>query len=249
LDKRCHGRGAQSQRQFGAAYLARARAAAAPHPPLHASKDPQFAAKLRDIVGLYIDPPAQAVVLSLDEKSQLQALDRTQPGLPLKKGRCGTMTPDDIQDGTSPLLAALDVLEDTVIGRCMQRHRHQEFIRFLNAIEAQEPSAEVVHVILYNYAAHKHPKVAKWRGRHPRFVFHFTPAAASWLNAGEGFFAKLARLRLKRGVFQSLVALQETINRLAAGTKADPRPFRSNKEPYAIIAVAKRGHKALGSIH
>jgi transposase len=213
------------------------------------SNDPQFAAKLRDVVGLYIDPPAHAVVLSVDEKSQIQALDRTQPGLPLKKGRCGTMTHDYVRNGTTTLFAALDVLEGTVIGRCMQRHRHQEFIRFLNAIEAEVPAGKVVHVILDNYAAHKHPKVMQWLGRHPRFVFHFIPTSASWLNAVEGFFAKLARRRLKRGVFHSLVALQEAINRFVAETNADPRPFRWTKNPDAIIAAAKRGHQALDSIH
>src|SRR5919199_2075231 len=190
------------------------------------SNDPQFAAKLRDVVGLYVDPPAHAVVLSVDEKSQIQALDRTQPGLPLKKGRCGTMTHDYIRNGTTTLFAALDVLEGTVIGRCMQRHRHQEFIRFLNAIEAEVPAGKVVHVILDNYAAHKHPKAVRWLGRHPRFVFHFAPTSASWLNAIEGFFAKLTKRRLKRGVFHSLVDLQAAINRFIDEANADPRPFR-----------------------
>jgi hypothetical protein len=146
-------------------------------------------------------------VLSVDEKSQIQALDRTQPGLPLKKGRYGTMTHDYVRNGTTTLFAALDVLKGTVIVRCMQRHRHQEFIRFLNAIEAEVPAGKVVHVILDNYAAHKHPKVMRWLGRHPRFTFHFTPTSAPWLNAVEGFFAKLTRQRLRRGVFHSLVAL------------------------------------------
>jgi transposase len=212
------------------------------------SNDPQFAAKLRDIVGLYIDPPARAVVLSVDEKSQVQALDRTQPGLPLKKGRCGTMTHDYVRNGTTTLSAALDVLEGTVIGRCMQRHRHQEFIRFLNIIEAKVPVGKVVHVILDNYAAHKHPKVMRWLGRHPRFVFHFTPTSASWLNAVEGFFAKLAKRRLKRGVFHSLVALQEAINRFIAEANAGPRPFCWTKDPDQIIAAARRGHQALDSL-
>ena len=213
------------------------------------SNDPHFAAKLRDIVGLYIDPPAHAVVLSVDEKSQIQALDRTQPGLPLKKGRCGTMTHDYIRNGTTTLFAALDVLEGTVIGRCTQRHRHQEFIRFLNAIEAKVPVGKVVHVILDNYTAHKHPKVMRWLERHPRFVFHFTPTSASWLNAVEGFFAKLAKRRLKRGVFHSLVALQEAINRFIAEANADPRPFCWTKDPDQIIAAARRGHQALDSLH
>jgi transposase len=155
------------------------------------SNDRQFAAKLRDVVGLYVDPPAHAIVLSLDEKSQIQALDRTQPGLPLKPGRCGTMTHDYKRHGTTTLFAALDVLDGTVIGRCMQRHRHQEFIRFLNTLEAEVPVGKMVHVILDNYATHKHAKVRAWLGRHPRFVFHYTPTSASWLNAVEGLFAVL----------------------------------------------------------
>jgi hypothetical protein len=155
------------------------------------SNDPKFAAKVRDIVGLYVDPPAHAVVLSVDEKSQIQALDRTQPGLPLKKGRAGTMTHDYKRNGTTTLFAAFDVLEGKVIGRCMQRHRHQEFIRFLNAVEREVPAGKTVHAILDNYATHKRPKVIEWLGRHPRWSFHLTPTSASWLNAVEGFFAIL----------------------------------------------------------
>src|SRR6516225_785142 len=143
------------------------------------STDKAFADKLRKIVGLYVDPPAHAVVLSVDEKSQIQALNRTQPGLPMKKGRLGTMTHDYIRNGTTTLFAALNVLEGKVIGRCMQRHRHQEFIRFLNAIEAEVPAGKIVHVIVDNYATHKHPKVKGWLTRHPRFVFHFTPSSSS----------------------------------------------------------------------
>jgi transposase len=213
------------------------------------SKDPQFAAKVRDIVGLYVDPPAHAIVLSVDEKSQIQALDRTQPGLPLKKGRAGTMTHDYKRNGTTTLFAALDVLEGKVIGRCMQRHRHQEFIRFLNAIEAEVPASKLIHVILDNYAAHKHPKVRAWLGRHPRFVFHFTPTSASWLNAVEGFFAKLTKRRLKRGVFRSIVDLQAAINRFLAETNDAPRPFTWTADPDKIIAAVRRGHQALDSIH
>ena len=177
------------------------------------SNDPDFGAKLRDVVGLYVDPPAHAIVLSVDEKSQIQALDRTQPGLPMKKGRLGTMTHDYKRHGTTTLFAALNVLEGKVIGRCMQRHRHQEFIRFLNAIEADIPAGKGVHVILDNYAAHKHAKVRAWLGRHERFTFHFVPTSCSWLNAVEGFFAKLSKRRLKRGVFRSIVDLQVAINR------------------------------------
>lgn len=213
------------------------------------SNDPNFVAKLRDVVGLYIDPPAHAVVLSVDEKSQIQALDRTQPGLPLKRGRCGTMTHDYIRNGTTTLFAALDVVAGRVIGRCMQRHRHQEFIRFLNAIEREVPAGKLIHVILDNYAAHKHPKVIEWLGRHPRFTFHFTPTSASWLNAVEGFFAKLTKQRLKRGVFHSLVSLQAVINRYVAQINDDPRPFRWTKDPDKIIAAVRRGHQVLDSIH
>ncbi len=160
------------------------------------SNDPKFADKLHDVVGLYVDPPAHAIVLSFDEKSQIQALDRTQPGLPLKKGRLGTMTHDYKRNGTTTLFAALNILDGTVIGRNMQQHRHQEFIRFLNTINASVPADKAVHVILDNYAAHKHPKVRAWLDRHPRFSFHFTPTSCSWLNAVEGFFAKLTNARL-----------------------------------------------------
>ncbi|MBZ0213238.1 MAG: IS630 family transposase [Nitrospirae bacterium] len=213
------------------------------------SNDPKFVAKLRDVVGLYVDPPAHAIVLSVDEKSQSQALDRTKPGLPLKKGRAGTMTHDYKRHGTTTLFAALDVLEGKVIGRCMQRHRHQEFIRFLNAIEAEVPAGKLVHVILDNYAAHKHHNVRRWLDRHPRFVFHFTPTSCSWLNAVEGFFAKLARRRLKRGVFRSVVDLQAAINRFLADTNSEPKPFTWTADPDKIIAAVKRGHQVLESIH
>jgi hypothetical protein len=165
------------------------------------SQDPAFAAKLRDVVGLYLDPPAHSLVLSVDEKSQIQALDRPQPGLPMKKGRAGTMTHDYIRHGTTTLFAALNVFDGTVIGQCMARHRHQEFIRFLNRIEAAVPAGKLVHAILDNYAAHKHPKVRAWLARHPRWAFHFTPTSCSWANAVESFFASLARRRLQRGVF------------------------------------------------
>jgi len=213
------------------------------------SNDPRFAAKVRDIVGLYIAPPAHAVVLSVDEKSQIQSLDRTQPGLPLKKGRCGTMTHDYKRNGTTTLFAALNVLDGSVIGRCMQRHRHQEFIRFLNAVEAEMPPSKQVHVVLDNYATHKHPKVVEWLGRHPRFTFHFTPTSASWINAVEGFFAKLTKRRLKRGVFHSLVALQAAIKRFVAEANANPKPFCWTKDPDKIIAAVRRGHQALDSLH
>ena len=213
------------------------------------SNDPDFAAKLRDVVGLYVDPPAHAVVLSLDEKSQIQALDRTQPGLPLKKGRAGTMTHDYKRNGTTTLFAALNVLDGTVMGRNMHRHRHQEFIRFLNLIEATVSAGKMVHVILDNYGAHKHPKVMAWLARHPRFVFHFTPTSCSWLNAVEGFFATLTKRRLKRGVFRSVVELQTAINRYLAEANQDPKPFVWTADPNKIIAAVERGREVLDSIH
>ena len=213
------------------------------------SRDPDFVLKLRDIVGLYVDPPAHAIVLSVDEKSQIQALDRTQPGLPLKPGRCGTMTHDYKRNGTTTLFAALDVLEGKVFGRCMQRHRHQEFIRFLNTIEAAIPIGKIVHVVLDNYGSHKHPKVRAWLDRHPRFVFHYTPTSASWLNAVEGFFAKLTRRRLRRGAFHSVVDLQAAINRFVAETNDNPKPFIWTADPDSIIAAVRRGYQTLDSIH
>jgi transposase len=213
------------------------------------SNDPAFAAKVRDIVGLYVDPPAHAVVLSIDEKSQIQALDRTQPGLPMKPGRAGTMTHDYKRHGTTTLFAALDVLDGKVVGRCMQRHRHQEFIRFLNTVEKTVPATKAMHVILDNYAAHKHPKVIAWLSRHPRVTFHFTPTSASWLNAVEGFFAALTKRRLRRGVFLGVVDLQAAINRYLAEHNTDPKPFRWKADPAKIIAAAARGHQTLESIH
>jgi transposase len=212
------------------------------------SNDPRFVAKLRDVIGLYVDPPEHAIVLSVDEKSQIQALDRTQPGLPMKKGRAGTMTHDYKRNGTTTLFAALNVLEGKVIGRCMQRHRHQEFICFLNAIHAEVPAKRAVHVILDNYATHKHPEVTAWLATHKRFTFHFTPTSCSWLNAVEGYFAKLSRRRLKRGVFRSVVELQDAIGRFIAETNDDPKPFVWTKDPGKIIGAVKRGYHVLDSI-
>jgi len=221
-----------------------------PHRTRHfkLSNDPRFAGKLHDIVVLYVDPPAHAVVLSIDEKSQIQALDRSQPGLPMKKGRCGTMTHDYKRHGTTTLFAALNTLTGSVIGRCMQRHRHQEFIRFLNAVEREVPAGKLVHAIV-DYAAHKHPEVRAWLARHKRWTFHFTPTSASWLNAVEGFFARLTRRRLKRGAFCSIVELQAAINRYLAEANANPRPFQWTKDPNKIIAAVRRGHQVLDSVH
>ena len=209
------------------------------------SNDPRFVDKLRDVVGLYVDPPAHAIVLSVDEKSQIQALDRTQPGLPLKKGRAGTMTHDYERHGTTTLFAAMNVLDGTVIGRNMQRHRHQEFIRFLNVVERQVPAGKTIHAIIDNYAAHKHPNVRRWLERNPRWTFHFTPTSASWLNAVEGFFATLTKRRLKRGVFRSVTDLQAAINRFLEEHNQQSQPFTWTADPDKIIAAVRRGHQVL----
>ncbi len=214
------------------------------------SNDPAFVEKLTDIVGIYVAPPAHAVVLSIDEKSQIQALDRTQPGLPLKKGRGATMTHDYKRNGTTTLFAALNVLDGAVIGQNMDRHRHQEFIRFLNRIEREVPAGKGIHVILDNYAAHKHKKVHAWLARHPRWAFHFTPTSCSWLNAVEGFFAKLTRRRLKHGVFHSVVDLQAAINRfIAEHNRTEAKPFTWSANSDKIIAARNRGFQTLESIH
>jgi transposase len=204
------------------------------------SRDAGFADKLTDVVGLYVDPPAHAVVLSIDEKSQIQALDRTQPGLPIKPGRCQTMTHDYKRHGTTTLFAALSVLDGTVIGRCMQRHRHGEFIRFLNTLERQVAADKPIHVVLDNYATHKHPKVLAWLARHPRWTFHFTPTSASWLNAVENFFSKMTRQRIRRGVFRSIADLQAAINAYLAEHNANPKPFVWTKSAEAILAKLDR---------
>ena len=213
------------------------------------SNDPAFAEKLADIVGLYVDPPAHAVVLSIDEKSQIQALDRTQPGLPMKKDRAGTMTHDYKRHGTTTLFAALNILDGTVIGQNMQRHRHQAFIRFLNRIEREVPADKAIHVILDNYAAHKKDKVSAWLDRHPRGTFHFTPTSCSWLNAVEGFFAKLTRRRLKHGIFHSLVdprATRRATRRSPAGSRSSPRiPPPGTRNPWRLPGSSRASRRAV----
>jgi transposase len=204
------------------------------------SRDPEFVAKMTDIVGLYVDPPAHAVVLSIDEKSQIQALDRTQPGLPLKPGRCGTMTHDYKRHGTTTLFAALNVLDGKVIGRCMQQHRHEEFIRFLNDVERAVPPGKLIEAVVDNYATHKHPKVKAWLVRHPRWTFHFTPTSGSWLNAVENFFSVLTRKRIRRGSFHSIVDLQAAIKRYLAEHNVEPKPFVWKASPASILAKLDR---------
>jgi transposase len=204
------------------------------------SKDPAFAEKVKDVVGLYMNPPAHAVVVSIDEKSQIQALDRTQPGLPLKPGKCGTMTHDYKRNGTTTLFAALNVLDGTVVGRCMPRHTHKEFIKFLNAVERTVRPGKIIHAIADNYATHKHPKVKQWLADHPRWVFHFTPTSASWLNAVEGFFSTITRRRIRRGVFKSVADLQDAIRRYIGEHNRSSKPFVWTKPADTILAKLSR---------
>jgi transposase len=205
------------------------------------SNDPQFAEKLEEIVGLYLNPPEHALVLSLDEKSQIQALDRTQPGLPLKKGRAQTMTHDYKRHGTTTLFAALNTLDGQVIATCMSQHRHQEWLRFLRIIDQQTPSHREVHLIADNYATHKHPKVKRWLARHQRFPVHFTPTSASWLNMVERFFRDLTQRRLRRGVFHSVSELETALQTYIVQHNQNPRPFIWTAKASAILEKVKRG--------
>ena len=189
------------------------------------SRDPKFLEKLTDVVGLYLNPPEQALVLCVDEKSQIQALDRTQPGLPLKKGRCGTMTHDYKRNGTTTLFAALETLQGKVIGRCYQRHRHQEFLKFLRTLDAEFPGAVRLHLVIDNYGTHQHPKVQSWLQRHPRLVLHFVPTSSSWLNLVERWFRELDDKAIRRGVFPSVDDLEAAIAAFLAAWNDDPQPF------------------------
>jgi transposase len=193
-----------------------------------------------DTVGLYMAPPTQAVVLSIDEKSQIQALDRTQPGLPIKPGRCGTMTHDYKRHGTTTLFAALNILNDTVIGRCMQQHRHEAFTRFPNDVERAVPVGKLIEAVVDNYATHKHPTVTAWLERYLRWTFHFTPTSGSWLNAVENFFSVLTRKRIRRGSFHSLVDLQAAIKRYLTEHNAKPKPFVWTASAASILAKLDR---------
>jgi transposase/transposase-like protein len=189
------------------------------------SRDPKFVEKLEDVVGLYLSPPEHAIVLCCDEKSQVQALDRTQPGLPLKKGRAATMTHDYKRNGTTTLFAALNVLDGQVIAQCQQRHRHEEWLRFLRKIDRETPKGKTLHLICDNYATHKHPNVQAWLEKHPRFNMHFTPTSASWLNMVERFFRDISENRLRRGVFTSVPELTAAIEQYVAHHNANPKPF------------------------
>jgi len=209
------------------------------------SRDPRFVEKLQDVVGLYIDPPKKALVFSVDEKSQIQALDRTQPGLPMKRGRAGTMTHDYKRNGTTTLFAALNVLTGDVIGQCMPRHRHDEFLAFLKKIDRQTPAGLDLHLIVDNYATHKHKAVERWLIRHPRFHLHFTPTSASWLNLVERLFSELTQKRLRRGVFKSVKELVAAIRSYLDHRNLHPKPFIWTASVQTILEKVRRGNEAL----
>ena len=209
------------------------------------SNDKRFEEKLEDVVGLYLSPPEHAIVFSCDEKSQIQALDRTQPGLPIKKGRCQTMTHDYARNGTTSLFAALNIADGTVIGQCMNKHRHQEWLSFLRLLARSTPQDKEVHVICDNYATHKHEKVMAWLKRNPRFHFHFTPTSASWLNLVERFFRDLTDKSLRRGVFYSVDDLIKAIEEHIAAHNNHPKPFIWTASACDILEKVKRGRRKL----
>jgi len=209
------------------------------------SRDPKFTEKLEDIVGLYLNPPEHAMVLCADEKSQIQVLDRTQPGLPMKKGRCGTMTHDYKRNGTATLFAALDALEGEVISMCNDRHRHQEWLKVLRVIDDIVPPQKQIHMIVDSYATHKHPKVQRWLSRHPRFHMHFTPTGCSWLNMVERFFRDLTENRLRRGIFRSIEELIEAIGDYIDHHNENPKPFIWTAKATDILEKVKRARTAL----
>jgi transposase len=212
------------------------------------SSDPQFEEKLIDVVGLYMNPPEKAVVLCMDEKSQIQALDRTQPSLPMRPGRAGTMTHDYKRHGTTTLFAALDVLSGRVIGQCLPRHRHSEFLTFLKTIDREVPKRLSVHLVLDNYATHNHPKVKAWLERHPRFQLHFTPTSSSWLNMVEIFFSRLIDKAIRRGIFHSVPDLINAIENYLAAHNADPKPFVWTATTDQIRDKVRRGRVTLKAI-
>jgi len=212
------------------------------------SNDPKFIEKIVDVVGLYLRPPEHAMVLCVDEKSQIQALDRTQPGLPLKRGRCGTMTHDYKRHGTTTLFAAFDVAEGHLIGKCMKRHRHQEYIQFLKLIDKQTPRELDLHLIVDNYATHKHAKVKDWLAKHPRFHIHFVPTSSSWLNMVERWFAEITTKRIRRGTFRSLAALERAIYDYIEQHNAAPKPFVWTADLADIMPKIIRAHETVDSM-
>lgn len=213
------------------------------------SNDPDFIEKLKDVVGLYLNPPEHALVFCVDEKSQIQALDRTQPSLPLKKGRAGTMTHDYKRNGTTTLFAALDVLKGEVIGQCHKRHRHQEFLKFLRAIDRSTPKKLDIHCIVDNYGTHKHPNVKAWLQKHPRFFFHFIPTSSSWLNLVERWFAEITNKRIRRGVFSSVKELEKAIYEYIEKNNEAPQPLVWTKKAEEIIGKVDRCKAVLETLH
>ena len=213
------------------------------------SKDAKFEEKLTDIVGLYLNPPEKAVVLCMDEKTQIQALDRTQPSLPMKKGRCGTMTHDYKRNGTTSLFAALNLLEGTVIGECHSRHRHQEFLKFLRRLDKKFPKGLALHIILDNYATHKHPEVKKWLKKHPRFKLHFTPTSSSWLNLVERVFGELTAKRIRRGVFHSVPELIDAIYKYIDSYNKNPKPLVWTAKVEDILRKLSKCKAILETVH
>ena len=212
------------------------------------SRDPRFLEKLTDVVGLYLNPPQHALVLCVDEKSQIQALDRTQPGLPVKKGRCGTMTHDYKRHGTTTLFAALDVLQGTVIGHCYARHRHQEFVRFLRRLDHEFPGNTPLHLVMDNYGTHTHPTVRAWLDRHPRFVPHVVPTSASWLNLVERWFGELTSQRIRRDSFHSVDDLIAAIEEFLAAWNDNPKPFLWTATVDSIVDKLARCRQTLEQI-
>jgi transposase len=212
------------------------------------SNDSRFEEKLVDVVGLYLNPPENAIVLCMDEKSQIQALDRTQASLPIKPGRAGTMTHDYKRNGTTTLFAALDVLTGSVIGECLPRHRHVEFLKFLRTIDREIPKRLQVHLILDNYATHNHPNVRAWLAKHPRFELHFTPTSSSWLNMVEIFFAKLTDKAIRRGIFHSVPDLIDAIQTYLAAHNENPKPFQWTATTDQILDKVRRGRATLNAI-
>ena len=213
------------------------------------SRDPQFVEKLQDVVGLYLNPPEHAVVLSVDEKSQIQALDRTQPGLPMKPGRAGTMTHDYKRNGTTTLFAALNTLDGKVIGQCLSRHRHQEFLKFLGTINRETRKELDLHLIVDNYGTHTHPNITAWLAKHPRFHMHFTPTSASWLNLVERWFREITDKRIRRGAFKSVDALVTAIMEYLDANNADPKPFVWTASVQTILSKIKRANEVLETLH
>ena len=213
------------------------------------SNDPRFVEKLTDVVGVYLNPPDKAVVFCVDEKSQIQALDRTQPGLPMKRGRCGTMTHDYKRHGVTSLFAALDLAEGKVIGQCYGRHRHQEFLRFLKRLDDAYPPKVKLHLILDNYGTHNHPRVKAWLAAHLRFVLHFTLTSSSWLNLVERWFRELTDKQIRRGIFRSVRELTSAIREFIAAYNRDPKPFVWTATAQSIIDKVSRCKATMETLH